>query len=210
MSDKRTLSVCRMAGWLAVTLFLILPVAVLAEEEKPSTSDHDFGGQILSLTEPPKAEFKTDDPRFRDNQNGTVTDLQEKLVWEQMDSYQSLKQWLNWNDAQNYIRKMNETEFGGAANWRLPTREELASLYDENKSVPWNYYWTKNEVHIDPIFGNSNCCYWSVEEVSEEMAWGFNFIRGKAYPSMKGGIQKSLTVIRAVRDLKENEKVSLK
>lgn len=199
-----------MAGWLAVTLFLILPVAVLAEEEKPSTSDHDFGGQILSLTEPPKAEFKTDDPRFRDNQNGTVTDLQEKLVWEQMDSYQSLKQWLNWNDAQNYIRKMNETEFGGAANWRLPTREELASLYDENKSVPWNYYWTKNEVHIDPIFGNSNCCYWSVEEVSEEMAWGFNFIRGKAYPSMKGGIQKSLTVIRAVRDLKENEKVSLK
>lgn len=193
-----------LAGWLCGG-----GVAELAAADG-EVSDPEFDGQILTLTEPPKAEFKTDDPRFRDNHDGTVTDLKRNLVWEQMDSYQSLKQWLNWNDAQNYIRKLNEKKFGGASNWRLPTREELESLYEEEKSIPWNYYWTKNEVHIDPIFGNSHCCYWSSEEVNEDMAWGYNFIRGQDYPSMKGGIQKSLTVIRAVRDLKEGERVSLK
>lgn len=199
-------------AWIALAVWMIglLAGAVPAGADEEASSDPEFGGQILTLTEPMAPLIKSNDPRFRDNENGTVTDLQEKLVWEQKDSYQSQKKWLNWNDAQNYIRKLNEQEFGGASNWRLPTRDELESLYDENKSVPWNYYWTKNEVHIDPIFGNSNCCYWSSEEISEEMAWGFNFIRGDDYPSMKGGIQKSLTVIRAVRDLKEKERVSLK
>jgi hypothetical protein len=37
------------------------------------------------------------------------------------------------------------------------------------------------------------------------MAWGFNYIRGKPYLSMKGGIQHSLSVIRAVRDDKASE-----
>ncbi|CAI2719097.1 Lcl C-terminal domain-containing protein [Nitrospina watsonii] len=194
----------------AVLCLLLFSAGVRAEDATQPGPDAEFGGQILTLTEPQQADFKSDDPRFRDNKNGTVTDLQHHLVWEQRDSYQSQKKWLNWNDAQNYIKKFNETEFGGASTWRLPTREELQSLYDENKSVPWNYYWTKNEVHIDPIFGNSSCCYWSIEELSGEMAWGFNYIRGKAYPSMKGGIQKSLTVIRAVRDLADSEKVSLK
>jgi len=188
----------------------LLAGAFPAGADEEASSDVEFGGQILTLTEPMAPLIKSNDPRFRDNENGTVTDLKEKLVWEQKDSYQSQKKWLNWNDAQNYIRKLNEQEFGGASNWRLPTRGELETLYDESKSVPWNYYWTKNEVHIDPIFGNSHCCYWSSEELSKEMAWGFNFIRGDDYPSMKGGIQKSLTVIRAVRDLKEQERVSLK
>ena len=179
------------------------PVAAQAKEDN---TDYEFGGQILTLTEPKTDVAPTsDNPRFRDNKNGTVTDLESNLVWVQIDSYQTRKQWINWHKAQDYLRELNEGKFGGASNWRLPTRKELAALFDENQSIPWNYYWTKNELHIDPIFGKSHCCYWSSEEAKGDMAWGFNYIRGKPYLSMKGGIQHSLSVIRAVRDNKDSE-----
>ncbi len=163
--------------------------------------DPEFMGQILTLTEPKVEVGESKNPRFKDNQDGTVSDLDMKLIWVKDDSYQRLKKWINWDMAQDYIKELNDKKFGGANNWRLPSRKELASLFDESVSIPWNYYWTKNEVHLDPIFGNSHCCYWTGEEYKNEMAWGFNFIRGKAYLSKKGGNQLSLTVIRAVREL---------
>ena len=177
-----------------------------AQEAIKDKTDYEFGGQILTLTEPKEDTAPaSDNPRFQDNKNGTVTDLETRLVWIQIDSYQERKQWINWNEAQKYIKELNESKFGGASGWRLPTRKELATLFDENQSIPWNYYWTKNELHIDPIFGKSHCCYWSSEEAKGDMAWGFNYIRGKPYLSMKGGIQRSLSVIRAVRSPEEAE-----
>jgi hypothetical protein len=177
-----------------------IPDNPAAQQAKEDKTDYEFGGQILTLTEPKAVGApSSDNPRFQDK-DGTVVDLETKLIWVQIDSYQSRKQWINWHKAQDYIRELNEKKFGGASNWRLPTRKELATLFDEKQSIPWNYYWTKNELHIDPIFGKSHCCYWSSEEAKGDMAWGYNYIRGKSYLSMKGGIQKSLSVIRAVRD----------
>ena len=179
------------------------PAAKAAKSDK---TDYEFGGQILTLTEPKKSVVPTsDNPKYKDNKNGTVTDVETGLIWVQIDSYETRKQWINWHKAQDYIKELNDSKFGGATTWRLPTRQELAGLFDENQSIPWNYYWTKNELHIDPIFGKSHCCYWSSEELKGDMAWGYNYIRGKAYPSMKGGIQHSLSVIRAVRDGDEKQ-----
>lgn len=211
---RQTLPVCLVL--LMVIALAIAPSAVLADETIPDNpaaqqakedkTDYEFGGQILTLTEPKNdVAPSSDNPRFRDNKDGTVSDLETKLIWIQIDSYQTRKQWINWHKAQDYIRELNENKFGGASNWRLPTREELAALFDEKQSIPWNYYWTKNELHIDPIFGKSHCCYWSSEEAKGDMAWGYNYIRGKSYLSMKGGIQHSLSVIRAVRDNSSSE-----
>ncbi len=205
-----------MWGMLALAVFLVTissgslraedPAGADVLKLKEDKTDYEFGGQILTLTEPKTEVAPTsDNPRFQDNQNGTVTDLETKLIWVQLDSYQIHKQWINWHKAQDYIRELNETQFGAAANWRLPTRKELAGLFDEKQSISWNYYWTKNELHIDPIFGQSHCCYWTSEEAKEDMAWGYNYIRGKPYLSMKGGIQHSLSVIRAVRDSTDAE-----
>lgn len=175
-------------------------------DDSSAVFDPGFDGQILTMTQP-KAELPpSTNPRYQDNKDGSVLDLHTGVVWAKEDSYQRTKDWINWNDAQIYIRKLNEQKFGGASNWRLPDKEELASLYDESSSIPWNYYWTKNEVHLDSIFGHSHCCYWSKEEYRKEMAWGFNYIRGRPYMSSKGGIQKSLTAVRPVRDLTPEEK----
>lgn len=211
----QTLPVILEAILLAIVLVLVpsmglseetVPDNPAAQQAKEDKTDYEFGGQILTLTEP-KADVAptSDNPRFQDNKNGTVSDLETKLIWVQIDSYQTRKQWINWHKAQDYISELNETKFGGADNWRLPTRKELDSLFDEKQSIPWNYYWTKNELHIDPIFGKSHCCYWSSEEAKGDMAWGYNYIRGKPYLSMKGGIQHSLSVIRAVRDTNGSE-----
>ena len=78
-------------------------------------------------------------------------------------------------------------------------------MYEKDKSIPWFYYWTTNEVHMDPIFGYTSCCFWTSEEHKDIYAWHVNFLRGKAYPSIKKGKKNqaagsaSLSVIRAVR-----------
>jgi len=185
---------------------MLLGASGVAADDPGKETDPVFGGQILSLTEPKADVGKSENPRFRDNEDGTVTDFEMKLVWTREDSLQRVKKWINWDKAGEYIQALNKSRLGGYSDWRLPTRKELASLYDESQTVPWNYYWTKNDLHIDPIFGNSHCCYWTGEELNKDMAWGFNYIRGKAYPSGKGGIQRSLSVIRAVRALQQDPK----
>lgn len=178
---------------------LAAPTAVFSEGDG---SDPIFDGQILSLTEKKPPLPPSNDPRFKDNDDGTVTDQENALMWKQRDSYQELKKWMNWKMAQGYIEEMNTARFAGYDDWRLPTRKELKTLFEEAKSIPWKYYWTTNEVHMDPIFGYTSCCFWSSETYKETFAWTFNYIRGKAYPSPTEGPGLSLSVIRAVRGAK--------
>lgn len=188
----------------------MVPMGISWAAGEGQGKDPIFGGQIRSLTEPKKVLEPSNDPRFQDNKDGTVTDLKEGLMWKQQDSYQELKQWLNWKMAHDYINKINGSHFAGHDDWRLPTRKELKTLYDESKSIPWDYYWTTNKLHIDPIFGYTSCCFWTSETHKDIYAWTFNFIRGKAYPSPKEGPGLSLSVIRAVRFIHSNREAAEK
>ncbi|NIP99230.1 MAG: DUF1566 domain-containing protein, partial [Nitrospinaceae bacterium] len=177
---KRALLVCGWVVWLSGT-------SAAEGGDSGNSKDEIFDGQILSLTDPHPDLPPSDDARFTDNQDGTVTDHSSGLMWKKKDSYQEEKKWMNWEMAKDFVKRMNEKKFAGFSDWRLPTREELKTLYDESKSIPWKYYWTTNEVHIDPVFGNTSCCFWSSETYGKKYAWSFNFIRGKAYPSPKAG-----------------------
>ena len=192
---------------LALLMFALCEVSLVQADAGNSSSDEIFGGQILSLTEE-KPELKpSNDPRFKDNNDGTVTDLQEGLMWKKIDLYQEKKIWSSWEESQKLIESFNKEAYAKYSDWRLPTRKELQSLYEEDKKVPWKYYWTKNVVHIDPIFGYSHCCFWSSELYKDKYAWGFNYIGGRDYPSMKGGGQYhlSLSTIRPVRSIVDTE-----
>lgn len=189
---------------LAFLLLAVCGVSVAQANADGKSKDEIFGGQILSMTEEKPPLVPSNDPRFRDNNDGTVTDFKQKLMWKQIDIYQEKKIWINWDDSQTYLEKFNKEAFAGFSDWRLPTREELKSLYEEAKDVPWKYYWTENVIHIDPIFGYSSCCFWSSEVYKDQYAWGFNYIRGRTYPSMRGGPGLSLSTIRPVRSLAEN------
>ena len=105
------------------TIFFV-PENVQAE----NSNDEIFGGQILSLTEK-KPELKpSNDPRFKDNNDGTVTDLQEGLMWKKIDLYQEKKIWSSWEESQKLLEKFNKEAYASYSDWRLPTRKELKSL----------------------------------------------------------------------------------
>ena len=149
--------------------------------------------------------------KFQDNKDGTITDLEKKLMWKKIDLYQEKKIWSSWEDSQKLIESFNKEMYAKYSDWRLPTRKELKSLYEEEKKVPWKYYWTENVVHIDPIFGYSHCCFWSSELYKDKYAWGFNYISGRDYPSMKGGGQYhlSLSTIRPVRSIVDTDSLNV-
>ena len=72
---------------LQVALFMLAVCGVDSVLANPNNSSTDeiFGGQILSLTaEKPELE-PSNDPRFQDNKDGTVTDLKERLMWKKID-----------------------------------------------------------------------------------------------------------------------------
>ena len=190
---------------------MTFPIAMLRTEQvvfagEPSDgSDSLFENQIRSMTAPKPPLKLSGDPRYRNSQDDTITDLKSGLMWKRQDSYQEKKEWTNWEAAQLYVEERNKQKFAGHSDWRLPTRKELLTLYEEDKSIPWFYYWTTNEVHMDPIFGYTSCCFWTSEEHKDQFAWHVNFLRGKAYPSIKKGKKNqaagsaSLSVVRAVR-----------
>ncbi len=192
---------------LALLMLTVCGASVVQADSGNSSTDEIFGGQILSLTEEKPPLKPSNDPRFQDNNDGTVTDLQEGLMWKKIDLYQEKKIWSSWEDSQKQIESFNKEGYAKYSDWRLPTREELKSLYEEDKDVPWKYYWTENIIHIDPIFGYSHCCFWSSELYKDKYAWGFNYIGGKEYPSMKGGGQYhlSLSTIRPVRNILDTD-----
>jgi hypothetical protein len=192
---------------LALLMLAMCEVSLVQADSVNSSTDEIFGGQILSLTEEKPALKPSNDPRFQDNNDGTVTDLQEGLMWKKIDLYQEKKIWSSWEESQKLIESFNEQGYAKYSDWRLPTRKELKSLYEEDKNVPWKYYWTENVIHIDPIFGYSHCCFWSSELYKDKYAWGFNYIGGKDYPSMKGGGQYhlSLSTIRPVRSVMDKD-----
>jgi tetratricopeptide (TPR) repeat protein len=72
--------------------------------------------------------------RFVAYSNGTVLDTQTNLMWAATDNGENI----NWADAKNYCENYRG---GGYKDWRMPTQNELAGLYDSNisyKATQWN------------------------------------------------------------------------
>ncbi len=58
-----------------------------------------------------------------------IIDHATKLMWQQSGSSGGMQ----WNDTENYIKQLNQEQFAGYSDWRLPTIEELASLIEPKK-----------------------------------------------------------------------------
>ena len=140
--------------------------------------------------------------RFVDNGDGTVTDLETKLIWKQTDSFQDTSKWNNWFRAQEYIQSLNIDKFAGYSDWRMPTLEEAESLHDENHSIK---DMDRMDIFISSAFspGGGFTC-WTSNEMPHATAAIYYYRYGHANSNHKEDITKDS--VRAVRDIEVREK----
>ena len=74
--------------------------------------------------------------RFVDHGNGTITDTKSGLMWAAKDNGSDI----TWQNARAYCKNYRG---GGHSDWRLPTQDELASLYDPKDKNRYGYHITR-------------------------------------------------------------------
>ncbi|NIQ01487.1 MAG: DUF1566 domain-containing protein [Nitrospinaceae bacterium] len=132
--------------------------------------------------------------RFQDNQNGTITDTCTGLMWQESYAYIETGRYIDWYEANDYIRDLNRRKLGGHSDWRLPTRLELQSLYEIG--VPFESRGRTYFLHIDPIFEFSyGSCFWT-GDTRLSAALGFEFDTGDMHWYPQGSVSASVRAVR--------------
>ena len=122
------------------------------------------------------------DGRFIAYANETVLDTKINLMWAAKDNGSDI----NWEDAKVYCQTYRG---GGYTDWRMPTQDELAGLYDhhssnvekseneksknkKSKEVKISYHLLTKEITL------TSCCPWASETRGSEAAY-FNFFNNE-------------------------------
>jgi hypothetical protein len=153
-----------------------------------SASAQESGGGTATYSE---------DKRFIDHGDQTITDTETGLMWMKQDSYQYKGHWLDWFEAARYVDELNETAFANHIDWQLPTVEELTSLFQADKLNSMQLG-SEMKIHIDPIFAKKGSgSHWTSEPNGNYNAFGVEFNSGGRFNKPKKG--KSRRAVRAVR-----------
>ena len=136
--------------------------------------------------------------RFTDNGDGTVTDHQLGVMWAKFDNQGDI----DWRGAERWCRWGPPQIMGKYDNWRLPTMEELKSLFLRDKKYKGYESACGQKVKMVPEIQLSCGWVWT-SEVKSITARVFNFQRGYHYMELK----RHWKAYRAlpVRDLQEGK-----
>ena len=143
------------------------------------------------------------EPRFVDNGDGTVTDRQTGLMWEQKvpgrGCLQCVHRTEDWHSAMgDWLSEVNgfvdgppfsQSGLGGHSDWRVPNIVELQTILDCNSNFPC----------LDPVLGpKPSCSSWWTSSTTANIptsAWGVSFRRGNVLAASKDNRR----CVRAVR-----------
>ena len=140
--------------------------------------------------------------RFIDNGDGTITDLETKLMWKQTDSFQDTSKWVNWYRAMEYLQELGIEKFASYNDWRMPNLEEAETLYDENHAIR---DMDRMDIFISSAFSpGGGFTTWTSNELPHATAAIFYYRYGHANSNHKEDITKDS--VRAVRDVEKREK----
>lgn len=98
-------------------------------------------------------------PRFAAISGGVALDKKSGLSWQRRGPAFTL----NWQQAQEYVAHLNELEWEGKTNWRLPTVEEI----DVVLSPPLHTVSCSNW----PLFDSSVHWVWTADHCNKRQAW---------------------------------------
>ncbi len=85
------------------------------------------------------------------------------LMWQEQDNGSDI----SWPDAKVYCEQL---QYGGFGDWRMPTQDELATIYRLEAAENSDYY-IRREIKI------SACCQWASDTKKEKVA-SFDFEYG--------------------------------
>ena len=117
--------------------------------------------------------------RFKDNQDGTLTDTQTTLMWFREDGWQREGKWFSWDEAKDWYILMNGIKFCGFEDWKLPNEDEILTLYNPEEINRDKY---GKEIYLETIFPpGCQATVWLLGESGHE-APIFDFKNGEIRP----------------------------
>jgi hypothetical protein len=151
----------------------------LAEQEKAKREE---AAKLLTLKK-----IGTDG-RFIAYNDGTVMDTRTGLMWAAKDNGSDI----NWQGAKSYCENYRE---GGYTDWRMPTQDELAGLYDKAKSYKSA---CGDDAHLTELIRLT--CYWTwASETRDSGAACFRFGGGgyRCWGPLSGSIFSRVLPVRS-------------
>ena len=134
---------------------------------------------------------------FIDNGDGTVTSRSHGLMWCKTDSMNDLKKWVNYQEATDYVRCLKEDNFAGYNDWRLPYKDEMFTLFDQNFNNTDQF---EKAIHISDQFASGGGFSMIAQQVSGRMrTWVLNIRDGEF--TQPDGLWTLTEATRAVRSL---------
>jgi len=146
-----------------LTIFLISGVAFAGAINLPQTGQtkcwDQYGSEIPCAGTGQDGDIKAGvawpEPRFTDNGDATVTDNLTGLVWAQDGNLMHTRNpeleerfgGVAFQNALDYLTKLNDESYCGKSDWRLPNVNELESLFNANEPV--NADWLSNQGFIN-------------------------------------------------------------
>jgi hypothetical protein len=112
-----------------------------------------------------------------------VVDNATGLMWQRGGS----TNYMDYADAEKYIRQLNTARFADFSDWRLPTLEEAMSLMEPRE--------LNGDLYIDAKFDKTQRYIWTADKQSAGVAWVAYFGGGGCYY----GVVASTHCVRAVR-----------
>ena len=139
----------------------------------------------------------TENSRFIDNGNGTITDSETSLIWKKTDSFQDTKRWKNWFTGHEYMQIVNLEKFGGFEDWRFPYEEEAYSLFDLDKTNQDKY---GDDIYLDPVFEPGSAGVTWTEDTKDSSALIIQFEDGmKVWPSQYANLNMAVRLVRSLQ-----------
>ena len=140
--------------------------------------------------------------RFIVDGEHTVIDRETNLMWGRTDSMNDLEKWVNYQESVDYVRNLCEKKIAGFNDWRLPSREEMDTLYNESYFLKDKF---EKDIHISDCFSPGGGFSMIAQQVSGRMRTFVLNLRTGEY-THHDGLWTLTEAARAVRTIGAGEK----
>lgn len=156
-------------GFIVATVIIIVVAIIAAEFSGGGKAVLGKALESLGFAQAPVQAVRPVEDRFIARADGTVLDKYTNLMWAAMDNGEDV----NWQAASRYCENYRA---GGYTDWRMPTRDELAGLYDSEKGYKASQ--RNYEVHLTDLIQLSASFVWTSETGDNFSADFFGFGKG--------------------------------